>query len=498
MSKIAVIGSGFSSMSAAAYLAQAGHQVEVFEKNSHPGGRASVFRHRGFTFDMGPSWYWMPDIIEDYFSDFGKSPAHYYQLERLDPSYRVFYPENETIDIPAAYDQVRSLFETMEPGAAGQLDQFLSTAEKKYNIGIKEFASLPANNAFEYLKLDLIKNAPRMQLLSDFKTMVDKRFSDHRLRLLMYFPILFLGVSPEKCPAMYSLMNYADIKLGTWYPKGGMNQLSMAMFELASELGVKFHFTSPVTQIHQQNGIVKSLEANGTIHQCDAIVSGADYQHVDQSLLHDPSYSSEYWDTRVMSPSSLIFFIGLNTKVPGLEHHNLFFDKDLIQHSREIYDSPSWPKDPLFYVCCPSKTDSAVAPDGKENLFILMPLASGLEDNQELRVKYKRLIISRLEERLGFDVGDHIEFSRSYCINDFKEDYNSFKGNAYGLANTLSQTAFLKPKIRNKVLKNLYHCGQLTTPGPGVPPSIMSGKIAANELLKDFAPKKINSHERAV
>ena len=484
-------------MSAAAYLSQAGHEVDVFEKNITAGGRASVFKHRGFTFDMGPSWYWMPDIIGDFFSDFGKSPSDYFELQRLDPSYRVFYP-NESIDIPADYSLLRNLFEQIEGGAGDQLDEFLDDAQKKYEIGIKDFASLPANTSLEFLKLELLKNAPSMQLLSNFKTMVDKSFTDERLRLLMYFPVLFLGVPPEKCPAMYSLMNYADLKLGTWYPKGGMSMLAKAMHVLAKEQGVNFHFESPVQKILEENGTARGLVIGGETHQYDAIIAGADYHHVDQNLSNNPSYTKKYWESRVMSPSSLLFFVGMDRKIDGLEHHNLFFDTELLQHSHEIYDEPAWPTDPLFYVCCPSKTDDSVAPDGKENLFILMPLAPGLEDNNELRLKYKELIFSRLKEKLDEDISEFVEFSRSFCIKDFEHDYNSFKGNAYGLANTLRQTAFLKPKIRSKSTKNLYHCGQLTTPGPGVPPSLMSGKIAAMELLKDFKPLQTVSHEAFV
>ena len=498
MSKIAVIGSGFSSMSAAAYLARAGHVVEVFEKNSGPGGRASVLRAKGYTFDMGPSWYWMPDIIEDFFSDFGKKTSDYFKLTRLDPSYRVIFPENEVLDIPANFEELRTLFESIEKGAGSELDEFMDSAQKKYEIGIREFASLPGNSPIEYLKFDLLKNAPSMELLSSFKKMVDRRFQNEKLRLLLYFPILFLGVPPENCPAMYSLMNYADMKLGTWYPEDGMHSLAIASMKLAEEQGVKFNFKSEVEHINTLNQHACGIQVSGNSIEFDAVLAGADYHHVDQSLLKSPSYSSKYWDKRVMSPSSLLFYVGIDKRVEGLEHHNLFFDTDLDQHSDEIYNNPKWPSDPLFYVCCPSITDQKTAPKGKENLFILMPLGPGLKDSEELRTQYKNIIFKRLSQHVKQDLVPHIEFIQSYCISDFEKDYNSFKGNAYGLANTLKQTGFLKPKIRNKVIENLYHCGQLTTPGPGVPPALMSGKIAALELLKDFTPDNTVSHEASV
>jgi phytoene desaturase len=302
----------------------------------------------------------------------------------------------------------------------------------------------------------------------------------------MEFPVLFLGATPQDTPALYSLMNYAGLHLGTWYPKGGFGKVTDAMKHVCEEQGVIFHSGVAVNHLNVGQGKVKEISTANENTEYDGVIASADYHHVEQKLL-DPAYRNydeQYWDKRVMAPSSLIFYLGVTKKIDKLEHHTLFFDADLDLHAEEIYKNPKWPSKPLFYVCCPSKTDEDVAPEGHENLFILMPLAPGLEDTETLREQYFDLIMDRLEDYAGMDIRSALDYKKSYCVNDFRTDYNSFKGNAYGLANTLLQTANLKPSIRNKKIKNLFYTGQLTVPGPGVPPSIVSGKVSAQLLIK--------------
>jgi len=292
---------------------------------------------------------------------------------------------------------------------------------------------------------------------------------------------------PKETPALYSLMNYADLKLGTWYPMGGMNKIIEGMVSLAEEAGVTFKYDSPVERIYM-NGNINTVTANKT-YKSDYVVGGADYHHIETQLLkkEDRQYNDNYWDKRTMAPSCLLFYVGVDKKVDGLKHHNLFFDTPFDEHAVEIYKTNKWPADPLFYVCCPSKTDSTVAPEGKENLFILIPIAPGLtDDNEEKRQDYFHKVVSRIEKHTGSRFADAISYQKSYSVSEFKEDYHSFKGNAYGLANTLRQTAFLKPRLQHKKLKNLYYTGQLTTPGPGMPPSLISGQVAADQILKSI------------
>jgi phytoene desaturase len=492
MARIAIIGSGFSGISAATYLSAAGHEVHVFEKNETPGGRARQMKtESGYLFDMGPSWYWMPEIFEEFFNDFGYKVSDFYALKLLSPSFNMVFQDGE-ISVPPQYTSLRSIFESIEKGSAVMLDQFMKEAQFKYETGMRNLSRMPGISMIEFANKDLLKGVMRLQIFSSFSKHVRKYFSDPRLIALMEFPVLFLGAMPQETPALYSLMNYACLKLGTWYPMGGFGKVIEAMLKVAEAGGSSFNFSSPVERILVKNNKAYSIVANGKTIDFDAIVAAADYHHVEEKLLPPAyrNYTSNYWQKKTFAPSCLIYFIGLNKKIESLTHHTLFFDEDLLQHSKEIYKDPQWPARPLFYVCCPSKTDGEVAPPNHENLFFLMPIAPGLEDNESIREKYFHIMMERLQNHIGERITSHIDFKKSYCVDDFVADYNSYKGNAYGLANTLMQTAILKPGIRNKKIKNLFYAGQLTVPGPGVPPSLISGKIAAQQLLKYLKSRK--------
>ena len=485
--KILVIGAGFSGLSTATSLADRGYEVEILEKNSMAGGRARVFSAQGFTFDMGPSWYWMPDIFETYFGKFGKKPSDYYDLVRLDPSYTVILSANEVIDLPANYADLRQLFESYEPGAADALDRFMNQAAYKYKVGIQNFVWKPSRKITEFMSLKLLVDVARLDVFQSFYSHIRKFFKSSTLLKLMEFPILFLGAISQNTPAMYSLMNYAEIKLGTWYPMGGMHLIVKGMVALAEEKGVKITYNAEVTGFRLNGKKVIGAETAAGFVEADAVVASADYHHV-ETLLGDAhrNYNEAYWDKRVMAPSSLLFYLGISKRIPRLKHHNLFFDRDFSVHSEEIYTNPAWPQDPLFYASAPSVTDPTVAPEGCENVFLLIPVAPDLVDTEEVREKYFDQLMDRLEAYTGTSIREHIVFKRSYAHQDFMSDYHAFKGNAYGLANTLMQTAILKPSLKNKHLDNMYYTGQLTVPGPGVPPSLISGLVVASEVDQEL------------
>lgn len=488
MKKIAIIGSGFSGLSSAAYLAAKGYEVDVFEKNDQLGGRARQFSDQGFLFDMGPSWYWMPEVFEKFYADFNHSSKDFYKLIQLSPSFRVFFSKEEKIDVPSDFEELCQLFESIEKGSAAQLKKFMKEAAYKYEVGINKLVYKPGLSIKEFMDKDFLMGMLRLQVFSSFSKHVKDHFKDQRLQSLMEFPVLFLGASPEDTPALYSLMNYAGLQLGTWYPMGGFYKVVDAMMEIGAAQGVNYHVNSEVQSLQVENGKITHIQTAAKTHKADAVIGAADYHHIEQKLLskNHRVYDEKYWNSRVLAPSALIFYLGINKKVKNLIHHNLFFDADFKVHSEEIYKSVQWPTNPLFYVCCPSKTDPNVAPEGKENLFILIPLAPGLVDTEELREKYYTLIMKRLEAITGESIANEVLYKRDYCVKDFVKDYNSLKGNAYGLANTLFQTALFKPSLRSKKISNLFYAGQLTVPGPGVPPSIISGKLAADQLMKQF------------
>jgi len=485
--KVAIIGSGFAGLSAATCLASKGMDVHVFEKNEQIGGRARQFDSNGFRFDMGPSWYWMPDVFESYFKLFGRDPKEFYELKLLDPAFAMIF-EDEVMDIPADFESLCDLFEQTEKGSADQLRKFMKEAAYKYEKGINDLVYKPGLSLMEFADPKLMFDVFRLQVFSSFSKHVRKFFKHPKLISLMEFPVLFLGAMPEKTPALYSLMNYAGLKLGTWYPMGGFHKIIEGMKQVAEEAGVHFYANEPVTGFNINKNSINHVIANGNSMDVDAVIGAADYHHVEQSLLEPKyrNYSEDYWDKRTFAPSCLIYYLGFNKKIPKLRHHNLFFDNNLKRHSEEIYIDKQWPHEPLFYACCPSKTDPIVAPEGSENVFLLMPIAPGLEDSEPQREIYYKKMMDRLEKFVGEPIRSNVVYKKSYCVSNFVNDYNAYKGNAYGLANTLRQTAILKPSLKSKKVKNLFFTGQLTVPGPGVPPSLISGQVVAKELMKRF------------
>jgi len=483
---ITIIGSGFSALAASCYLAQKGFQVTILEKNKTVGGRARQLIKDGFTFDIGPTWYWMPDVFEKFFADFGKKPSDYYSLDKLNPAYEVYFDTLNSIEIPDNLPDILSIFEKEEEGSSHYLDLFLKEAKFNYDVAIKDLVYRPGITITELITPVTIRKVN--QFFTSIRTKVRKKIKSHKLRQIMEFPVLFLGAKPSDTPSFYSFMNYADFGLGTWHPKGGMYQVIQGMVELAESLGVKIETNQNVEKINVENGVVKSVVSNGITLASDIVLSGADYHHT-ETLLDEKyrGYSEKYWDSKVFAPSSLLFYVGFDRKIDRVSHHTLFFDTDFDVHANAIYDNPKWPDKPLFYASFPSKTDSTVAPEGAEAGIFLIPIAPGIEDTPEIREKYFQNIINRFETLTNQNVSKNIIFRESYCVNDFVNDYNSYKGNAYGLANILTQTAFLRPKIKSKKVENLYFTGQLTVPGPGVPPSLISGKIVSDLINKKFS-----------
>ncbi|MDR6968308.1 phytoene desaturase [Flavobacterium arsenatis] len=482
---IKVIGSGFSSLAGACYLAKAGHKVTVYEKNATIGGRARQLKKDGFTFDIGPTWYWMPDVFERFFADFDKKPSDYYELTKLSPAYQVYFGVDEFVLISDNLEEIKATFEAIEKGSGKVLEGFMKEAKSNYDIAIKDLVYRPGVSPLELVTIETAMKVG--QFFGNISKNIRKKFKNQKLVQILEFPVLFLGAKPSDTPSFYSFMNFADFGLGTWHPKNGMYSVILAMEKLAKELGVTIKTDSNISKILVKEKQAYGLVVNGETVEADIILSGADYHHTETLLeKQNRAYSKKYWESRVFAPSSLLFYVGFDKKIKNVEHHSLFFDVDFDVHASDIYDNPKWPENPLFYASFPSKTDSNSAPEGKESAIFLIPLAPGIEDTEALRNQYFDKILTRLERLTQQSLKENIIFKESFCKNDFVEQYNSYKGNAYGMANTLLQTAFLRPKLKSKKVKHLYFTGQLTVPGPGVPPALISGKLVAELIEKHY------------
>ncbi|MEM9873533.1 MAG: phytoene desaturase family protein [Myxococcota bacterium] len=502
MPEVVVVGAGFAGLAAACHLAHEGAEVTVVERHDQPGGRARTWEQDGFRFDMGPSWYWMPDVFERFFATFGRRQRDLYPLKRLDPSYRVVWPGGRAWDVPAGLPALRTFFDEVDAGAGAALDRFIAQTKYIYEAAYEDYLFRPSLSFFEFVDPRLVRELFRLKMLRSMHAYARSFFSHEKLARLVEWPVLFLGASARETSAMYGLMSYADMALGTWYPEGGMHRVIEAIVGVARDLGVTFRLGESVTQIDIAAGRATGLTtATGERLNADAVLAAADYHHVEQRLIREPrhrQYDEKYWSSRTMSPSSLLFYLGIEGDLgDDPVHHTLFFDEDLDQHMDEVYGAPRWPRAPLFYACAPSVTDDSVAPEGCSNLFLLVPLAPGLPDDDDARERIYDQVMGRLERHLGRPLRARVRVRRSYAMRDFERDYHAFRGNAYGMANTLRQTGPLKPRLRSSKVYGLYFAGQLTVPGPGMPPSLVSGELSARVLLDDLGGAAVRSGQLA-
>ncbi len=483
---VVVVGSGFGGLSAACYLADAGADVRVVERNEQLGGRASLLERDGFRFDMGPSWYLMPDVFERFFGHFDRRPADYYGIERLDPHYRIFFKDGDRVDVPADREAAFALFEGYEDGAGDALRDYLDRAEYTYEVGMEKFVYVDRSRYRDWIDLDVLRNARGLSLLGTMDEHVSTYFDHPKLQQIAQYSLVFLGGAPTNTPALYNLMSHVDFNLGVYYPEGGMSGVADAVAELGSELGVEYDTDRPVTGIEGESEAFTVRTADGSI-DADLVVSNADYAHTERDLLapQDRQYDDEYWDGRTYAPSAFLLYLGVEGDLEPLAHHTLVLPTDWDAHFESIFDDPGWPDDPAYYVCAPSRTDDDVAPDGHSNLFVLVPVAAGLDDTREIRQRFRDLVLDDLETTVGIDLRERIVVEERFCVSEFADRYNSERGTALGLAHTLRQTAVFRPPHRSSAVDGLYYTGAYTNPGIGVPMCLISGQHTAEKVITD-------------
>ncbi|MFB6307949.1 MAG: phytoene desaturase family protein [Haloarculaceae archaeon] len=515
--EITVVGGGFGGLSAACYLADAGADVRVLEKNDQLGGRASRLEADGFRFDMGPSWYLMPDVFERFFGHFGREPGDYYELEHLDPHYRIFWKDGpatngdrgrepasdggtvaqvESEAIPAGVDAVDirpdlaamyELFESYEDGAGEAFEEYLATSERHYETAMEQFVYTDRGRLRDWVDLDVLRAAPvGLSLIGSMQRHVEKYFEHPRLQQIMQYTLVFLGGSPSTTPALYNIMSHVDFNLGVYYPEGGMGAVVDAVVDLGSELGVTYETGREVTEITRRKAGFQ-VETEDRQYRPDEVVVNADYAHAERDLLpdHERQYDDDYWDSRTYAPSAYLLYLGVEGDVPELAHHTLVLPEDWDPHFETIFEDPAWPEDPAYYLCVPSKTDETVAPEGHSNLFALVPVAPGLEDSEAIREQYRDRLLADIAENTGVELLDRIVFEKDFCVSEFVDRYNATEGTALGLAHTLRQTSLLRPNNRSSAVDGLYFTGSFTRPGIGVPMCLISGEHTASAVIED-------------
>ncbi len=484
--QVVIVGAGFGGLSAAALLARDGFKVTVIEKNEQPGGRGSVYSSKGFNFDMGPSWYLMPDIYQNFYQEFDKQPEDFFELERLDPSYRMFFGDKKVVDISADLDKNYKLFETFEKGGAEKLKKYLDSSKELYDFSIEEMLYKDYRSVLDLIDGQLILKGYKLRLWENLQHYVNNQFQSDEARKILEYSIGFLGGAPDKTPSFYHLVSHADLNLGVWYPQGGLRKVVQSVYQLGESYGAKFHFNETVELLEVHEKRVKRVITDKAVHEADIVIVNADYPHSEMELLTDEyqTYKKDYWEKRTLSPSALVAYIGVKKKIDGLAHHNLFLNKDWEEGFESVFDpeKAAWPENPSYYVNVPSITDKSAAPEGSDTLYILVPLAPGLEDTNELREKFLNHIMNDLESKLGLDIRKDIVVQKIFALNDFKDRYNAYQGTAFGLTHTLNQTALWRPAHESKKVKNLYYTGQYTHPGIGVPMTMVSSQIVVNEI----------------
>ena len=489
--KAVIIGAGFGGLSAAALLARQGYEVSVFEKNEMPGGRASVYHEKGYFFDMGPSWYLMPDVYEKFFEECGTAPSREFELRRLDPSYRIYFGDGKVIDISPDHEKNIALFNSLEEGGGEKLEEYLASAKEKYELSMGELLYRDYRSILDFLNGKLLFEGRKLHILENLDTFVRRYFESDKARKIVEYSIGFLGGSPENTPSFYHIMSHIDMTLGVFYPEGGMRKVADSIYRLAMREGATFSFNEPVEKINVENGKAVGVTTSRGFYDADIVLVNADYPFSEMNLLEPASrtYPEGYWEKKVLAPSAFVVYLGVGKKVGNLAHHTLFLDKDWDSSFDRIFnpEHAAWPESPSYYVNVPSLTDTTAAPEGCETLFILIPLAPGLEDSPRQREQFYTLIMDHLERTIGEDIRNAVEVKRIFALTDFEERYNAYRGTALGLSHTLLQTALFRPAHRSHKVENLYYTGQYTHPGIGVPMTLISSEIVAKEIGEEYS-----------
>ncbi len=516
MSRVAVIGAGVAGLAVAGLLARDGHDVTVYEKNSRVGGRAGTIERDGFRFDSGPSWYLMPEVFDHFFEMMGTTTREQLDLTLLDPGYRVFrapLADGRTapsVTVPTGRAAVSRLFESREPGAAQTLDAYLDSAHDARVMAERYFLYNPFTRMRTLMTPEVLGAIPRLFSLlgTRLQSFAARRFRDPVIRQLLGYPAVFLGTDPRTAPAMYHLMSALDLDEGVSYPQGGFWRVVERIAELTRAAGAEIVLDADITAIStgMRSGAaavtgVEWRDSEGIAHRAEAdiVVSGADLHHTETALLppHLRTYPDSWWQRRTSGPGAVLVMLGIRGSVPELPHHSLFFTEDWDANFDAIFgDEPEIPTPASIYVCRPSATDRTVAPEGHENLFVLVPIpadtslgAGGSDGAGSAAIEQAAdAAIDQIASWAGIhDLRERIVVRETKGPADFAEDYNSWRGGMLGPAHILSQSAMFRAQNESRQVSGLYYAGATTAPGVGVPMCLISAEIVLKRIRGDHS-----------
>lgn len=489
MARIAIIWSGFWWLSAAIHCAHWWHEVDVYEKNEQVGGRASVLKKNWFRRDMWPSWYLMPDLFEEFFQWFWLERKDFINLTPIDPSYRIYFKDSgKHIDVYKNVERNREAFEEIEPGSTDKLIDYLKISKHQYEVAMKEFVIKNYDSIRDFFTRRMMTEWRKMNVLSNLHNHVKKYFKTDEMQKIMEYPLVFLWTAPSSAPALYNIMTHVDFNGWVWYPDGWIYAIIDALSKIAISKWVNFYLNSPVKEIVVDAWIASWIIVNWELKKYDAIISNADYHFTETKLLDTKrqTFGQSYRDKKIMAPSGFILYLWVKGEVTWLDHHTLIFCKDWAKNFDDIFKDKVAPADPSLYVCCPSKSDKSVAPEGYENLFVLVPFPPGIELRDKEQKAYRDKVLSIIEDEIGDKFTDRIVEEEFFCVKEFKERYNAFQWSALGLAHTLKQTAIFRPNTISKKVKNLFYAWGYTNPWIWMPMCLISWKLAYERVEKLF------------
>ncbi|MGC4047153.1 MAG: phytoene desaturase family protein [Armatimonas sp.] len=492
-----VVGGGIGGLGAACLLAKKGYKVQLFEKNPNLGGVANTFSAEGFTFDMGPSWYLMPDVFENFFNLLGEHVEDHLTLRKLGPSYKIFFKDKDrAVELYSDLERDIPTLEAIEPGCGKALRTYLEKSKFQYDIALEGFVYKNYDTVFDFFNAQTMVQGSKLKVFQKMNKYVESYFSTDEVQKIMEYQLVFLGSSPYDTPALYNIMSHIDFNMGVYYPMGGIHEIPKALANIARKNGAELYPASPVSKILTRNGRAYGVRlASGEEHRADLVVCNANIRHA-ESLLEptERQFDDAYWESRTLAPSAFILFLGVEGRCPTLTHHNLIFSQDWRANFAEIFDNPVWPTDPSLYVCAPSITDPTVAPEGCENLFVLVPMAPGMTATDEQLEAYAQKTLTTMEKVMDIpNLRERIKYQRIFWAKDFIENYNNYKGTALGLAHTLNQTAILRPNNISKKVKDLYFVGANTNPGIGMPICLISAELAYKRIAGDKSAGHLKS-----